>query len=162
MGFFSAIQAIASQVMAATEAQMSVFAKATRVTWSTFSSLPALKPYQPNHSRPVPRATSGMLWGPLSIDLTLAHKQNGRQGGETGDGVDRGAAREVEHAPAREQPVAPDHVGEREIHEEHPQGEEDHVGPELDAVGEGAGDEGGGDDGEHHLVDEQQQHGDAV
>jgi hypothetical protein len=29
-------------------------------------SLPALKPYHPNHSSPVPSATSGMLCGPRS------------------------------------------------------------------------------------------------
>ena len=39
------------------------------VTASTFDSLPALKPYQPNHSRPVPKATRGMLCGPRSTTL---------------------------------------------------------------------------------------------
>jgi hypothetical protein len=57
---------IASQTIPANEAAMSVLRNATAVTASTRNSLPALKPYQPNHRRPVPRATSGMLWAPSS------------------------------------------------------------------------------------------------
>ena len=60
--------------MAATEAVMSVLAKATRVVVSQCSSLPALKPYQPNQRRAVPRATRGTLWGPLSMNLRLPTK----------------------------------------------------------------------------------------
>jgi hypothetical protein len=40
-----------------------VLTKATAVVLSTVSSEPALKPNQPNHSRPAPRATSGTLCG---------------------------------------------------------------------------------------------------
>ncbi len=60
-----------SQVMAAKLAAMSVLMKASAVISSTCSSLPALKPYQPNHSRPVPRATSGIEWGPSSAKRRL-------------------------------------------------------------------------------------------
>jgi hypothetical protein len=49
--------------VAANEAARSVFRKAVAVMLSTFSSLPALKPYHPNHSRPVPSAMNGMLCG---------------------------------------------------------------------------------------------------
>lgn len=54
------------QVAAAKDAEMSVFRKADAVMLSTRNSEPALKPYQPNHSRPVPRAISGMLWAVFS------------------------------------------------------------------------------------------------
>jgi len=59
-------QSIASQTIAANDAATSVLRNATAVVESTRNSLPALKPYQPNHSRPVPRATSGMLCAPPS------------------------------------------------------------------------------------------------
>ena len=62
---------MASHAIAANDAERSVFRNATAVTESTRNSLPALKPYQPNQSRPVPRATSGMLWGPRSATLRL-------------------------------------------------------------------------------------------
>ena len=56
---------------AAKLAETSVFRKATAVTESTRNSLPALNPYQPNQSRPVPSATSGMECGPWSVTLRL-------------------------------------------------------------------------------------------
>src|ERR1039458_2218148 len=65
-GFFSLNQATSIQATAAKEAATSVFRNAVAVTESTRISLPALKPYQPNHSNPVPKATSGMLCGPRS------------------------------------------------------------------------------------------------
>ena len=65
-GFFSRIQAMISHVIAAKEAATSVLRNASAVIASTRSSLPALKPYHPNHKRPVPRATRGMLCGPRS------------------------------------------------------------------------------------------------
>ena len=55
------IQATSSQATAANEAATSVLRKAVAVTESTRISLPALKPYHPNQSNPVPRATRGML-----------------------------------------------------------------------------------------------------
>ena len=71
VGFFSFIQATIIQVTAAKEAATSVFRKAVAVTESTANSLPALKPYHPNQSKPVPRATSGILCGPRSITRRL-------------------------------------------------------------------------------------------
>src|SRR5580765_169656 len=53
----------------ANEAAMSVLRNAVAVTASTRNSLPALKPYQPNHNSPVPSATSGMLCGTLPCTL---------------------------------------------------------------------------------------------
>ena len=70
-GFRVVAQSMASQAMAAKLAAMSVFRKATAVTESTRNSLPALKPYQPNQSRPVPSATSGIECGPRSAILRL-------------------------------------------------------------------------------------------
>ena len=49
--------------MAANEAAISVFKKAATVTSFTANSLPALKPYQPNHNKAVPIATNGILFG---------------------------------------------------------------------------------------------------
>jgi hypothetical protein len=62
-------QSSAIHAMAANEAATSVLRKATAVTESTLNSLPALKPYQPNHSRPVPNATRGTLCAPASATL---------------------------------------------------------------------------------------------
>ncbi len=45
----------------------------------------------------------------------------------------------------------PDHVGDREIDERHPEQHEKHHGRELDALGEGADDQGRRDAGEGHL-----------
>ena len=55
-----------SVMMAANDAAISVFKNAAAVMESTRSSEPALKPYQPNHSRPVPSAMSGTLCGLFS------------------------------------------------------------------------------------------------
>src|SRR5579883_3644403 len=54
------------QLTAANEAAMSVLRNALAVTPSTRNSLPALKPYHPNHSKPVPSATNGIECGPRS------------------------------------------------------------------------------------------------
>ena len=111
---------MASQAIAAKEAARSVLRKATAVTESTRNSLPALKPYQPNQSRPVPSATSGMLCGPSIGDPPLADVEDRGERRDAGDVVDDDAAGEVEHAPLRENAAAPDHVDEREVDEEEP------------------------------------------
>ena len=56
-----------SHVMAAKDAATSVFRNADAVTASTRSSEPALNPYHPNQSNPVPSAINGTLCGLLSI-----------------------------------------------------------------------------------------------
>src|SRR5229473_5046005 len=71
LGFFVVIQSMQSHATAAKLAARSVFRKATAVTESTRNSLPALKPYQPNQSMPVPSATSGIECGPESAILRL-------------------------------------------------------------------------------------------
>src|ERR1035438_6929920 len=60
-----------SHATAPKDAAMSVFRNATAVIESTRNSLPALNPYHPNQSSPVPSATSGMLCGPLSATRRL-------------------------------------------------------------------------------------------
>src|SRR6185436_5248902 len=60
-----------SQVIAANEAATSVFRNARPVIAFTSNSLPALKPYHPNHNNPVPIAISGMLLGGDSLSLRL-------------------------------------------------------------------------------------------
>ena len=47
---------------------------------------------------------------------------------------------------------APDHVRHGEIDDEHPEADEGHNGREFHALGDGADDEGRGDDGEHELI----------
>jgi len=83
------------------------------VVESTLNSLPALKPYQPNHKRPVPSATSGMECGPRSAHLPLADVEH-RCEAACRRCVHHDAAGEVEHAPLLEDPAAPDHVYEGE------------------------------------------------
>jgi len=74
-GFFVVSQSMPSQAIAAKLAARSVLRKATAVTESTRNSLPALKPYQPNQRRPVPRATSGMECGSRSSTRRLPTKR---------------------------------------------------------------------------------------
>src|SRR5205807_7979381 len=68
-GLFVVIQSMQSHAIAAKLAARSVFRNATAVTESTRNSLPALKPYHPNQSMPVPSATSGIECGPRSATL---------------------------------------------------------------------------------------------
>ena len=84
--------------------------------------------------------------------------------GHTGVDVDNGTAREVEGAVAKvsDPASAPDPVCDGGVDDGDPYHEEDQVGRELEALDEGAGDERGRDDGEHHLEDNEQQRWDAV
>src|ERR1700744_2122130 len=71
---------ISSHVTAANDAAISVFRKDEAVIASTRNSEPALKPYQPNHSRPVPSAISGTLcglWGITRRRPTYSTEANG-------------------------------------------------------------------------------------
>ena len=62
-GFFAFHHSMSSQVDAAKDPARAVFRNASAVTSSTFSSLPALNPYHPNQSKPVPSAMNGTLCG---------------------------------------------------------------------------------------------------
>jgi hypothetical protein len=92
----------------------------------------------------------------------LAHVEDAGEGRDAGDVVHDDAAGEVQHAPLRQDAAAPDHVNEGEVDEEEPGGQEEHVGLEGDAIRERAGDECRGDDGEHHLIGAEDDHGDGV
>ena len=80
--------------------------------------------------------------------------------GPAGGHVDDGAAGEVDGGDGgvgipdavHEAGGAPDHVGEREVDDDHPEPDEQEDGAELHAFGDGAEDQRGGDDREHHLV----------
>ena len=67
----------------------------------------------------------------------------------------------IQHAPALQEPTAPDHMHEGEIDEEEPQRQEGHIGFEGHPVGESAGDERRGDDREHHLIGDMHEERDA-
>ena len=139
---------------------MSVFRKASAVMSSTLSSLPALNPYQPNQSSPVPSAMNGMLCGRVD-ELAPADVQHRRERGPAGAGVDDDAAGEVAGAPVREQAAAPEHVHERVVDGELPHDEEQQVRLEGHPVRERARDQRRCDDREHHLVGDQHDERDA-
>jgi len=119
LGFFSNIHAMTNQVIAAKDAAVSVLRKANAVTWSTLSSLPALNPYQPNQSRPVPRATRGMLWV-LIPSLSCAHVKDRRQGLPYRQSRERQFRGKIKHSPLLENSTAPDHMDKGEVNEEQP------------------------------------------
>src|ERR1019366_5194997 len=88
---------------------------------------------------------------------------DGDQAGDrAGDGaagdVDYGATGKIEAGNAAASGVeqsanAPDHVGHGTVNKNGPEGKIERHGAELHALGEGAGNEGRGNDGEHELVD---------
>ena len=63
VGLRSLIHSTTIQPSTAAAVASWVLMKASAATESTVSSEPALNPNQPNHSRPAPSATSGMLCG---------------------------------------------------------------------------------------------------
>ena len=69
-----------------------------------------------------------------------------RTAGEV-DGLDAGRGVEAVHETAR----TPNHVGHREVNDQHPEEDEQQHGAVLHAFGDGADDEGRGDDREHQL-----------
>ncbi|MNQ70424.1 hypothetical protein D3C85_850630 [compost metagenome] len=75
--------------------------------------------------------------------------------------VDHGPAGEVEHAQLAHPAAAPDLMADRRIDDQVPQGEEEDAGRELDPFGEGARDQGRGDDGEGQLIADPQELGQA-
>ena len=147
-------QLMAVHVHMAAEAAMSVFTKACAATALAASAEPALKPNQPNHSKPGSEADEGDVVGePLltGSELACPDDPDRREGGETGARVYDEAAGEVEDAPFRKETAAPDPVHDRHVDEEAPKDEELQVALEVHAIGKGAGDERRGDDGEHLL-----------
>src|SRR5260221_4495489 len=100
--------------------------------------------------------------GPTVEDSSLADVKDRGESGDAGDVVDDDAAGEVENTQLCQDPASPHHVNERKVDEQKPPGQECHVRLEGDAAGEGAGDQGGRDDCEHHLVGAEDDHRDRV
>src|SRR5208283_492576 len=92
----------------------------------------------------------------------LSYVDDGSKGGDTGDVVDDDAAGEILHSPLLQEATAPNHVHEGEVNEGEPGCQKQHVGLEGDAVGEGSGDKGRCDDGEHHLIGDEDESGNRV
>ncbi len=101
------------------------------------------------------------MWAAVG-GAALAYVQHGGQSGNAGDVVHYDAAGEIEHAPFLEHASTPNHVDEREIDEGQPSGKEQHVRLERDAIGERAGDERRSDNGEHHLIGDEDKCRDGV
>ena len=79
-------------------------------------ALPALKPNQPNQSRPAPSSVNGTLCGSSDDFWIVAPPADADRGHERGDArvdVDDGAAGEVERAHLGQPSAAPDPVGDR-------------------------------------------------
>ena len=106
-----------------------------------------------------------MLWGSMESEPkadAAAEDHGGGEGGHAGVDVHDVAAGEVQR-PHRVHPAAaPDPVGHGSVDQGDPKHGEQHVGLELHALGEGARDEGGGDDGKHALKDHESLVGNVV
>ncbi len=86
-----------------------------------------------------------------------SHEQHADQARDAGIDVHHRAAGEVEHAGRPQETAAPDPVGDRAIDQDVPERHEQQEARELHPLGEGAGDQGRGDDGEGQLVAEEQE-----
>ena len=121
---------------------------------SAASSEPALKPNQPTHSSEAPitdrtRLCGAMLSVPKPTRLPRTRAQ-------TRPATPALMCTTVPPAKSRtpsvaEEAAAPHPVGDRAVDEDRPQAHEPQHRRELHAVGEGAGDQRRGDDGEGHL-----------
>ena len=92
--------------------------------------------------------------------MPWSHEKHGCEGGKTRRCVNDDTTGKVADAPLGQQTVSPDHVDEREIHEEEPDDQKDEIGLESHAVGECTGDQRRRDDGKHHLVYDEREHRD--
>ena len=114
------------------------------------SALPALKPNQPNHSRPAPSSVNGHVVRQQRrrrIVLPLADDDGGHQRRDARVDVHDRAAGEVERAHLRQPAAAPHPVRDRAVDDERPQRDEHHVRREAHALDDGAGDQRRRDDG---------------
>ena len=151
-----------SQPSVAAAAPKCVATKALVASAEAASALPALNPNQPTHSRQAPMKLMTRLCGFMGstwIALTLAHIQRADQRRNAGRDVHDRAAGEIEARNfaagegVQEAALAPHHVRHREVDDQHPQDREQQHGAVFHALGERAGDQRGGDDREHELVD---------
>ena len=92
--------------------------------------------------------------------LAGADGEDRGEGGEARRDVDDDAAGEVAHAPDGEEARGvPDPVDKGAVDEDQPEADEEQVRRKLNAVREGAGDQGRRDDGKHHLVARKEESG---
>ena len=88
----------------------------------------------------------------LGLELLAVGKgHDDGEGAETGGAVHDDAAGEVPNSLIHHPAAAPNPVAEGVVDEVDPEEDEEKVGLEHDAIGEGTGHERGGDDGEHAL-----------
>ena len=142
-----------------------VTTKAFTALAPTVNADPALKPNQPNQSRPAPRTTMGMLWGSMESEPKPMRRPKITAAARAATPVLMCTTLPPakSSAPiASIQPPPPDPVGHGSVDQSDPKHGEQHVGLELHALGEGARNEGGGDDGEHALKDHEGLMGDVV
>ena len=102
------------------------------------------------------------VWGHFFLPKTLAFPEHDTQNesGPTGRHVNHSATSEVDGRKAgsavpdaiHETVEAPNHVGEREVNDEHPNRHEKHHGRELHAFSDGTDDQRRGDDRKHELI----------
>ena len=118
------------------------------------SALPALKPNQPNQSRPAPSSTNGTLCGRIderAVVRPLADDERRHQRRGAGVHVHDGAAGEVPGAHVRQPAAAPDPVRERRVDDHRPERDERDVGGEAHPLDDGARDQRRRDDAERAL-----------
>ena len=88
----------------------------------------------------------------LGLELLAVGKgHDDGEGAEAGGAVNDDAAGEIPNSLIVHPAAAPNPVAEGIVDEVDPEEDEEKVGLEHDAIGEGTGHEGGGDDGEHAL-----------
>ena len=129
------------------------------------SAEPALKPNQPNHSRPAPSITSGRLCGrigslpkPIRLPRTRARARPAAPALMWTAVPPAKSMRPRSLAiqpptsrPGRDAVEGEDPVRDREVDDRRPDAGEDHPGAELGPVGDRAADQRDGDDREHGL-----------
>ena len=124
-----------------------MFTKTTAAAWSAPRAEPALKPNQPNHSRPAPSITRVRLCGrigSLPKPTRVPDDEGQRQRGGTRADLDRGTAGEVDQPDPVGQPAAgvagtgevEDPVRDRRVDQHRPQRDEDQPGAEACPVGD--------------------------
>ena len=148
--------------MAANEAAVSVLRNASGRDMVDAQLAPGVEAVPPEPQETGAERDQGNAVGALLADLAPADEEHRGQCRHTGYGVDDDPSGEVEDTPLLEKPSAPDHMDGRKIDEKQPDRQEHHIRPEPDPVGEGARDQGRGDDREHHLIGDEHQERDIV
>jgi len=139
---------------------MSVFAKATVVTESTRNSLPALKTVPAEPRSAVPSATRGMLCGPRSRTFRLPTNRP-RPRRRILRWYGRPCLLRSPGRPTKRKGRCPDAMGDGKYTKNSQRVRRSYTAVNLIPVGEGPRDQGRSDDGEHHLIDEEDEDRDA-